>query len=154
MTKALVVVTLACASVLTSVPPAAANDLDTDRFRVTLRTVSDHYVDVGRPGPSVGDHFTFSDNVFHQGDRVGRDDGRCDVTRRRSGSFAFLCVVTVTLRGFGQIALQGTLIFRRGSPGGGVLAVTGGTRQYRDASGTARLTERRGEPTRLYFRLR
>ena len=155
LARACVVVLLACVTAFTTVTPAAADDLDSDRFRVTLRTVSGHYQDVGPQGPSVGDSFTFSDKLFHRGERVGRDDGRCDVTRAGPGRFAFQCVVTLTLRGRGQIALQGVFAFRRGVPDRNkVIAITGGTGIYAGASGSAKLMDQRDEPTRLQIRLR
>jgi len=155
ITRALAATVLAGATAFTAVTPAAAHDLGTDRFQVTLRTVSAHFEDVGPKGPSVGDTFTFSDNVFHRGQRVGRDDGNCHVTRRGPGSLAFQCAVTVTLRGRGQITLQGLFAFRRGRPGNATdLAITGGTGGYNGASGTATLIDRRGEPARLRFDMR
>jgi len=155
ITRAFGATLLAGVTAFTAVTPAAAHNLGSDRFQVTLRTVSEHYEDVGPRGPSVGDSFTFSDNVFHRGQRVGRDDGNCRVTRRGPKSFAFQCVVTVTLRGRGQITVQGLLAFRRGRPGAfRDLAITGGTGRYAGASGTATLRELPREPTRLRFDLR
>lgn len=138
----------------TGATPAAVASIDDGDFQVTLRTVSDHYDDVGRPGPSVGDTFTFRDRVFHRGNQVGHDNGRCDVTRSTRGLFTFHCVVTLSLRGRGQIAVQGPLTFRRGGLPRGTLVVTGGTRKYADATGSARIIELRGEPTRLRVNLR
>ncbi len=154
--RALAVGVMASAAAFPAVTPAvAAHDLNTDRFQVTLRDDAEHYEDVGRRGPSVGDYFVFREKVFHRGNRVGRDNGRCDVTRAGPGSFAFQCTVTVLLRGRGQIALQGLFAFRRGHPGGDpTLAITGGTGIYNHASGTATLNERRGEPARLRFDMR
>lgn len=139
---------------LTAVTPPAVAGIDGDRFQVVLRTVSEHYDDVGRPGPSVGDRFTFRDRLFHRGERVGQGNGACDLTRRTKRSFTFHCVVTISLRGKGQIALQGPVTFRRGERLRSALAITGGTGQYAGAAGSARLIERRGEPTRLRVHLR
>ncbi len=134
--------------------PAAAHDLDSDRFRVTTRTVDEHYNDVGKKGPSVGDSFTFSDKLFHRGDRVGRGDGRCDVTRATKQKFTIHCAVTLTFRGRGQIATQGAFTFKRGvrSPDI-IIPITGGTGKYTGAEGSIQLMEQRGEPTRLQVRL-
>ena len=149
------VVVMACGAALTAITPAAAHDLRTDRFQVTLRGDADHYEDVGRPGPSIGDYFVFREKVFHRGNRVGRDNGHCDVTRAGPGRFAFACTVTLFVRGRGQIALQGLFAFRRGAPGGDpTLAITGGTGNYAHASGTATLVERRGKPARLRIDMR
>jgi hypothetical protein len=144
---------VACATALSAVTPAAAHDLDTDRFRVTLRPVAEHYEDVGRNGPSIGDYFVFREKLFHRGHRVGRDNGHCDVTRAGAERFAFACTVTLFLRGRGQIATQGLFAIRFDEPSGDpTLAITGGTGIYAHASGTATLVE--GEPTRLRIDMR
>src|SRR4028119_1993174 len=116
--RALAVVVVACATAFTAITPAAAHDLDTDRFQVSLRGGAGHYEDVGPEGPSIGDYSVFRERVYHRGDRVGRDNGRCDVTRAGPGAFAFQCNVTVFLRRRGQIAMQGIFAYRAGAPGG------------------------------------
>jgi len=99
--------------------------------------------------------FVFPERVYHRGNRVGRDNGHCDVTRAGPRDFAFQCTVTVFLRRHGQIALQGLFAYHRGTPGGEpTLAITGGTGDYNHASGTATLIERRDRPTRLRFDMR
>jgi len=144
---------LAVVMAFTTATPAVAGH-DDDRFQVVLRPIQFHYEDVGRRGPSAGDYFVFSEKLFNQGERVGRDSGRCDVTRVGRDKFTFHCFVTLTLRGQGKITLQGELRFRRSGPAPGRLAITGGTRRYAGAAGSARLVEQRGEPTRLRLRLR
>jgi hypothetical protein len=145
---------MACATAFTAITPAAAHDLNTDRFQVALRGGAGHYEDVGRRGPSIGDYFVFRERVYHRGDRVGRDNGHCDVTRAGAGRFAFQCTVTLFLRHRGQIALQGLFAYsRRGPEGEPTLAITGGTGWYRHASGTATLVEReRGTRLRIDMR--
>lgn len=153
--RTVAVVVVACGAAFTAITPAAAHDLDTDRFQVTLRGGAGHYEDVGRPGPSIGDYFVGREKVFHRGNRVGRDNVHCDVTRAGAERFAFACTVTLFLRGRGQIALQGLFAYRRGVPGGDpTLAITGGTGIYAHASGTATLVELRGEPARLRIDMR
>ena len=155
VTRAFAVVVMACATAFTAITPAAAHDLDTDRFQVTLRPVAEHYEDVGRKGPSIGDYFVFREKLFHRGHQVGRDNGHCNVTRAGAERFAFACTVTLFLRGRGQITTQGLFAFGRGGPSGEpTLAITGGTGWYAHASGTATLVERRGEPTRLRIDMR
>ena len=153
--RAFAVIVVACATAFGVITPAAAHDLDTDRFQVKLRTEAEHYEDVGRKGPSIGDYFVIREKVFHRGHRVGRDNVHCDVTTAGPERFAFACTVTVFLRGRGQIAMQGLFAFSRRGPGGDpTLAITGGTGIYAHASGTATLVERRGEPARLRFDMR
>src|SRR4028119_1754633 len=126
--RAFAVVVMACATAFTAITPAAAHDLNTDRFQVKLRGGAEHYEDVGRKGPSIGDYFVFRERVFHRGHRVGRDNGHCDVTRAGPERFAFACTVTLFLRGRGQIATQGLFAFSADGPTGDpTLAITGGT---------------------------
>jgi hypothetical protein len=88
--------------------PAAAHDLDSDRFRVTARTISDdYYIDVGKKGPSVGDLNIFTERLFHRGHHVGRDDVRCEVTQATKRRFRTQCVGTFSAFGRGQMATQG-----------------------------------------------
>ena len=153
--RAFAVIVVACATAFSVITPAAAHDLGTDRFQVKLRTEAEHYEDVGRRGPSIGDYVVVREKVFHRGHRVGRDNVHCDVTTAGPERFAFACTVTVLLRGRGQIAMQGLFAYRRGMPGGDpTLAITGGTGIYAHASGTATLVDRRGEPARLRFDMR
>ena len=134
-------------------PPAAAHDLDSDRFRVTTRTISEHFNDVGKKGPSVGDSFTGTEKLFHRGERVGRDAVGCDVTKASKKLFRLHCVVTLSLRGRGDITAQGGVTFKRGQTVRNTVAITGGTGDYAGASGVIRLIEERGQPSRLQVRL-
>ena len=149
--RACAVVALAAVTAFFAVTPTAVAGLGDNRFQVTARTVSEHYQDIGHEGPSVGDTYTFSDNLFHHGQRVGRDDGTCHVTRVHRRNFAFHCTVTLTLRGRGQIATQGTL--SAAGFGKTTLAITGGTKDYFGASGTLTVVQLRGEPERLRIHL-
>ena len=154
ITRAFAVVVMACAAALTTITPAAAHDLDTNRFQVALRSGAEHYEDVGRRGPSIGDYFVSRERVFHRGHRVGRNNVHCDVTRAGGGTFAFQCTGTLFLRGRGQIAMQGLFTFsRRGPEGDATFAITGGTGWYAHASGTATIVEReRGTRLRIDMR--
>jgi hypothetical protein len=104
VTRAFALVVMACATAFTAITPAAAHDLDTDRFQVKVRGGNGHYEDVGRDGPSIGDYTVFRERVYHRGNRVGRNNGHCDVTRAGIGRFASSatslcsCVVEARLR--------------------------------------------------------
>ena len=153
--RAFAVVVVACATAFTAITPAAAHDLDTDRFQVKLRTEAQHYEDVGRKGASIGDYVIVREKVFHRGHRVGRDNVRCDVTTAGPERFAYMCTVTVFLRGRGQIAMQGLFAYgRRGPRGDSTLAITGGTGLYDHAAGIATLVEEGTGPDRLRFDMR
>ncbi|MBA2456352.1 MAG: hypothetical protein H0V48_07440 [Nocardioidaceae bacterium] len=154
VTRALGVMVLAGVIALTGAAPPAVAGLDGDRFRVTTRSVSDHFNDVGPRGPSDGDSFSFSENLFSKGDRVGRDNGACTVTRAKKNAVTAHCVVTLELRGRGLITIQGPLTFKRGAGSPDTtLAITGGTRQYAGAAGSVQVVEKRNQPTRLQVRL-
>jgi hypothetical protein len=116
--KALAVVAVPCATASRAITPATAHDLNTDRFQVALRPGAEHYEDVGRPGPSIGDYFESRERVFHRCHRVGRNNAHCDETRAGAGRFAFQCTVTLSLRGRGQIAMQGLFAYDRRRPEG------------------------------------
>ncbi len=136
--------------------PAAAHDLDSDRFRVTARTIFDDYSDVGKKGPSVGDLNIFSERLFHRSRHVGRDDVSCEVTQATKRRFRTQCVGTFTFFGRGQIATQGVLTFKRAAPSSDlIIPITGGSGIYAGAEGTVRVVQpSRGEPTRIQVRLR
>jgi len=153
--RAFAVVVVACTTTFTAIAPAAAHDLDTDRFQVKLRTEAEHYEDVGRRGPSIGDYVVIREKLFHRGHRVGRDNVHCDVTTAGPERFALACNVTLFLRGRGQIAMQGVFAYSRRGPGGDpAFAITGGTGIYNHASGTATLVEGRDGPARLRIDMR
>ena len=98
------------------------------------------FVDVGTPGPSLGDARVFSETLFRRHREVGTSGGACTATEVTPpyDVLTFNCVVTLSLRK-GQITLQGLIeIQGQDDPGPFELAITGGTRGYRDAGGEAR----------------
>lgn len=135
-------------------PSPAAAHLDGEHITVIARTVSERDVDVAPMGrPNAGDYFIFTDKLMKAGERVGRDTGRCDVIRVTKSSFTMQCTVTVVLTGRGQLVVQGTLKFKRGNNADPVLAVTGGTGDFAEASGEFVLVEGRKGPTRYQIHL-
>lgn len=89
---------------------------------------------------SLGDRIVLSDDVFSSkgGNSLGTDGLECTVVRitdAASGSGILQCVVTFSLPG-GQIATQALNTLTNGAfAGNQTAAITGGTGQYRDASG-------------------
>ena len=132
--------------------PAAAHP-GGEHFRVTARTISETYKDQGKKGWSRGDSFAFTEKLMQNGDRVGRDYGKCDVTRVTKRTSTAQCSLHMTFKGEGQLIAEGAVTFRRGSKHDPRLAITGGTGDYADASGVFVLMERRGEPTRYGIHL-
>ena len=102
-------------------------------------------MDVGAPGPSLGDQLVFSEARFERGREVGPTVPPYTV-------ITFHCVGTLSLRR-GQITLQG-LIETQGEddPGPFTVAITGGTGAYRGAGGEA--VVRDVSDTRSVYKLR
>ena len=103
-------------------------------------------VDVGAPGPSLGDQFVFSSTLLRRegGARIGTDGGVCTFVRldQNSSTASAHCVATLSLEG-GQITLQGLATFSTTattSPPFDV-AITGGTGAYAGAGGYVHIEE-------------
>ncbi len=129
-----------------AIPAASSLDLDAARSQSPATALSlnlprsepDALADRGRKGPSAGDELYITDrltderrmrvgSIVAQGSLFSRDLRRAQMT------------ATISLTGRGSIALQGTLNFaaRRNQ---GTLAIVGGTGQFADAGGTAKVT--------------
>jgi hypothetical protein len=96
-------------------------------------------LDLGATGPSIGDRFIFSADVFRGDDRVGVAGGDCVTVRFRGTAtqpqaFIDLCTASLSLRQ-GQITAQALIDRLGGGPGPLALAITGGTGAYRTAHG-------------------
>jgi Allene oxide cyclase barrel like domain len=109
----------------------------------TLRLVATEdqfeFVDLGAPGPSLGDELVFSEVLRQRGREVGTSGVVCTVTAIEVPyeSQMFHCVGTLSLRK-GQITLQGLLeVQGEDDPGPFDVAITGGTGAYRGAGGEA-----------------
>jgi hypothetical protein len=116
---------------------------------LTTRTAQEADLDLGATGPSIGDRFVFSDDVFRGGQKVGITGGECTAVRSNpnpvpSGqeptSVTVNCVATIQLPE-GQVALQGLVTFSEAAGPSFTIAVTGGTGAYRTAHGQATVTE-------------
>lgn len=100
---------------------------------ITKATAINNFVDIGPAGPSPGDLYVFSEDVFFASDpaaKVGRADGRCTLIDPSSARFG--CTIITSLPK-GDITTEGTLINVPGTTSTG--AVTGGTKNYRNARG-------------------
>ena len=97
---------------------------------------TDTTTDTGAQGDSVGDILTFANDVFDKdnANKVGTDNGWC--VRTAVGK-AYECIWTLTLAD-GQITVEGPFY----DAGDSVLAITGGTGEYAEASGTMALHAR------------
>jgi hypothetical protein len=110
-------------------------------------------VDVGPPGPSLGDEFVFSETLRRHGREAGVSGVVCTATELTPpyDVTTFHCVATLSLRR-GQITLQGLVeIQGAGDMGPFTVAITGGTGAYRGAGGEARIRD--VSPTRTVYKL-
>lgn len=93
------------------------------------------FIDVGAPGPSIGDRLVFSNPIFDtDNQRIGRDGADCvivrvDPTEPPARQQVVQCTISVELAD-GQITVQG---LAQGTEN--YFAVTGGTGAYRKARG-------------------
>jgi hypothetical protein len=111
---------------------------DRDKLRVVATTLHEEFVDLGAPGPSLGDQLVFSE-VLRQRGRDGASGVVCVITEAVPPYtvLTFHCVGTLSLRR-GQITLQGLIeVQGEDDPGPFTVAITGGTGAFRGASGEA-----------------
>lgn len=105
-----------------------------DHFTLYNHDTDQAFLDLGDPGPSVGDQYIFGGNVSKQqgGPTVGRMSGQCATI----SDTEMLCNSSFTFNG-GQVSFQALVdvtVFFAGQPFD--FAVTGGTGPYRSARGT------------------
>jgi len=110
-----------------------------DKLKLVATAHQEEFLDLGAPGPSLGDELVFSEILRERGREVGTSGGVCVVTETVPPYTvaAFHCVATLSLRR-GQITLQGLVeVQGEDDPGPFTVAITGGTGAYRGASGEA-----------------
>ncbi len=143
--------TLAAATCWMMPAPAGAGEVAPD-IQVSAKPWTEYFIDNGPRGESPGDKFGFTEKLLQHGERVGRDAVECTVKRVTRRSFTMQCLGTMTLRGRGQITIQGAVTFRRNSGDTFSLAVTGGTREFSGVGGEMVVIERDGpDRYRFYF---
>jgi hypothetical protein len=110
-----------------------------DTLRLVATQLQEEFLDLGDPGPSLGDELVFSEVLRKDGREVGTSGVVCVVTETVPPYTvaAFHCVGTLSLHR-GQITLQGLIeVQGEDDPGPWTVAITGGTGAYRGASGEA-----------------
>ena len=124
-------------------------DQETDQAPVIVTVVeraeTDVVTDIGDPGDSVGDILTFANPLFDASNttQVGTDQGYC--VRVEVGK-SWECFWTAFLAE-GQLTVEGPFF----DAGDSVLAITGGTDQYSNASGQMKLHFRNPQGTEFDF---
>lgn len=127
-------------SLLSSIVAGAARADDRNDvavIRVVEKAVDSSFIDLGAPGPSIGDRLVLTSDLFDlDGRKVGRDGGECvivriDPTAPPASQTVVQCLITTQLPQ-GQITFQGL-----GQGTQNFFAVTGGTGAYRAARGQA-----------------
>ena len=107
-----------------------------EQLTVVERAGTDTVTDTGAKGDSVGDILTFANEIYDKDNKalVGHDNGWC--VRTVVGQ-AWECFWTVILSE-GQITVEGPYYDTKDS----VLAITGGTGEYKSARGEMKLHAR------------
>lgn len=108
-------------------------------------------VDVGEPGPGVGDQTVFDDRLILGGKTVGAGRGACTITHvapRDAHPFRLSCVATYELPG-GTVAAQGSTTDAPTK----ALAVVGGTGRFAGVGGELAFVEHGDGRGRVTLRL-
>ncbi|MCL7495612.1 MULTISPECIES: allene oxide cyclase barrel-like domain-containing protein [Streptomyces] len=105
-------------------------------FQLVAKQTQGGLVDVdGSGGPSLGDEFVLSGNLFRGSLAVGTYSEICTLTRfAPADEFDLQCAADLALSQ-GQLTVQGRFTVTTAGPGNIDLAITGGTGRYRTAHG-------------------
>ena len=150
-------------SLVSTAGGAKKNGKKVEIINLATRTDQEADLDLDPSGPSLGDRFVFSDNVFRGDRQVGMLGAECTVTRlepnpvpagQEPTSATVNCVGTIQLPK-GQVTVQGLITFSEEAGDRFTIAITGGTGAYRTAHGEATVTENEDEdaPDRLRLKL-
>jgi Allene oxide cyclase barrel like domain len=154
--------TIAVVSLVPAATGAKKHGKKVQILNLTTRTVQEAELDLGASGPSVGDRFVFSDNVFRGDRQVGVLGTECVVVwlepnpvpeGQEPTSARVNCVGTIQLPK-GQLTLQGLVTFSEQSGDRFTVAITGGTGAYRTAHGEATITSSEDENAPAGLRLK
>ncbi|MGA5565055.1 allene oxide cyclase barrel-like domain-containing protein [Streptomyces platensis] len=123
-------------------------------FQLTAQQTQGNFIDVdGSSGPSQGDEFVVTGNLFRGTIPVGTYSQVCTLTRTAPNDEADLqCAADLALP-LGQITVQGRFTITSAGPGNIDLAITGGTGRYRTAHGHIQATNVSDTETNLTVHL-
>ena len=108
-------------------------------LRIVATEIPSEFLDLGTPGPSLGDELIISEQLFRKGREVGTSGVVCTVTQAMApyDVLTFQCLATLSLRR-GQVTLHGLIeVQGEDDPGPFRVAITGGTGKFRGAGGEA-----------------
>ena len=144
---------LAAAIIAAALVTAPSQATHSKKLTLTGKTLATEQVDVGKPGPSLGDMNVITEDVYRNGKRVGTSDIACTVVRIQPPKFfAAQCLNTTTLPG-GQITAQGVATSDQIEQVPFDHAITGGTGAYKNAGGVLTVDEAGDGPATLTFKL-
>jgi hypothetical protein len=150
---ALMAVAILTAAMIASSPSEASHyPSNAKDITLTGKTLAVEQVDVGAPGPSLGDRQILTEDVYRNGKRVGTSDIECTMVRVQMPTFSAQCFNTTTLPG-GQITAQGIVTSDQLEKIPFEHAVTGGTGAYQGVGGTLTVDEAGDKPAVLTFEL-
>jgi hypothetical protein len=135
--------TVVLATVLAAVGTGAALTLTSpatagQHLHLTTTNPLNTDLDLGDPGPSAGDTQVFVDELLQDGEQVGSSTGTCTLTALSDTRLAGNCVATMVFSDGSSLTTQGAFDENpQEGPAGYRWAVTGGTGDYRGASGEA-----------------
>jgi len=124
-------------------------------FTITTKVLEQANVDVGTPGPSLGDSNVITEDAYRDGKRVGTSDLTCTILRLQlAPKFAFTgqCLNTTSLPG-GQITAQGSVTSDQIEKVPFEQVITGGTGIYKGVGGVLTVDDRGDGPAHLTFEL-
>ena len=152
---ALTALTLTTLSSASATPSHPAHQPKKQVFTLTTQVLEEAEIDVGKPGPSLGDSNVITEDAYRDGKRVGTSDLTCTFMRLQLAPkffFAGQCLNTTNLPG-GQITAQGTVTSDQIEKVPFQQVVTGGTGIYEGVGGVLTVDDRGDGPARLTFEL-
>jgi Allene oxide cyclase barrel like domain len=123
-------------------------------FELTGKTLAVEQVDLGKPGPSLGDQQVITMDVFAGPKRVGESHVVCTMVRVDAATHAFTAQCeNVTHLPTGDIAATGLVTSAQEEQAPFTQAITGGTGAYKQAHGQLTVSEAGPQPAVLTFDL-
>jgi len=148
------VTAIVAAAVLALGAAVATAHGDAKALRLVATDTQENFLDLGSPGPSLGDQLVISETLARRGRGVGTAGVVCTIVGAEPPYevLTFQCLATLRLRN-GQITLHGLIeVQGENDRGPWTVAITGGTGDFRGASGEA--VVRDISDTRTIYRLR